>query len=169
MEEAVDFLSSLEQTWPAHWVANHIWGFPILEVAHLSGLTVVFGGMFLVDLRLMGLRRDHSVMLMERYILPYVWGGFAVAAISGGWLFLYEATVLAKDPPFLIKMVLIPLAGLNALFMHRVAQRGRESWDRFNAPPPLVRISAFVSLALWAVVLACGRLIAYFYPLDAPI
>jgi hypothetical protein len=63
-------------------------------------------------------------------------------------------------------MTLIPLAGLNALFMHYVAMRDVEEWDTGAAPPLKVRMSAGLSLAIWWTVLACGRLIAYYYPYE---
>ena len=160
----MDFLQALQETWPAQLVANWPWWFPILEIAHLTGLTLVFGGMTILDVRLMGLGRRFSVIALERYVLRFVWAGFGLAALSGGWLFLYEAVKLAGDGPFLIKMVLIPIAGLNALFMHFVAMRDVQAWDTNATPPLLVRLSAGLSLAIWWVVLACGRLIAYYYP-----
>ncbi|MCP5143667.1 MAG: hypothetical protein H6978_02470 [Gammaproteobacteria bacterium] len=153
----------LESTWPARAVYAWDWGFPALEIAHLCGLTVVFGGMVIVDGRLLGLRRDIPVSVLERHVLPYVWGGFILAALSGGWLFLYEAQKLADDPAFVLKMCLLPLAGLNALFMHKVAMRRLTDWDR-GRPPLMVQLSALVSLVLWTLILACGRLIAYYYP-----
>jgi hypothetical protein len=159
-----EFLHTLQETWPAQLVADWPWWFPILEVTHLTGITVVFGGMVILDVRLLGVGRSWSVKALERYVLRFVWAGFAIALFSGGWLFLYEAVKLAGDPPFLIKMALIPLAGLNALFMHFVAMRNIEAWDANTPPPPLVRVSAGLSLAIWWVVLACGRMIAYYYP-----
>ena len=162
----MDILHALEQTWPAQLVAGWPWWFPILEVSHLTGLTVVFGGMVILDVRLLGAGRSWSVIALERYILRFVWAGFALAALSGGWLFLYEAVKLAGDGPFLIKMALIPLAGLNALFMHYVAMRDVEKWDTGAMPPVKVRVSAGLSLAIWWTVLACGRLIAYYYPYE---
>jgi hypothetical protein len=154
---------TLEATWPAQYLTEHPWGFPTLEIVHLLGLTVVFGGMVLVDLRLLGLRREISVSILERYILPFVWAGFAITAFSGGWLILYEATKLFGDTAFVIKMILLPLAGLNALIMHVFLMRERERWDVRVLPPLTVRISALLSLLLWAGILACGRLIAYYY------
>ena len=76
-------LQALEKSWPAQLIANSANGFPMLEIAHLTGLTLVFGGMVLVDLRLLGFRREISAILLERYILPFVWAGFALAAFSG--------------------------------------------------------------------------------------
>lgn len=160
----MDFLKVLEGTWPAQLIADSTFGFPALEVLHLSGLTVVFGGMVLLDFRLLGVRREVSVARLEHYVLPFVWCGFAIAAFSGGWFVLFEARTLARDPAFLIKVVLLTLAGLNALFMHKVAMGDVAKWDTGVAAPLLVRASAGVSLLLWLGILACGRLIAYYYP-----
>ena len=157
-------LQWLQHTWPAELVGGWPWWFPILEVTHLTGLTVVFGGMVIVDVRLLGIGRSYSVLKLERYVLRFVWAGFGLALLSGSWLFLYEAVKLSGDGPFLIKMALIPLAGLNALYMHFVAMRDVERWDTGVMPPWPVRVSAGLSLAIWWTVLACGRLIAYYYP-----
>lgn len=160
----IALLETLEGSWPAQFVANSVWGFPALEIVHLSGLTLVFGGMVLIDFRLLGVRKDYSVARLEQYVLPFVWGGFAVAAFSGSWLFTFEARTLAGDQPFILKMLLIAIAGLNALFMHKVGMRNAAAWDRGARSPLLVQLSALVSLGIWLSVLACGRLIAYFYP-----
>lgn len=159
----MSFAQRLEATWPARYIADSVWGFPVLEVTHLLGITVVFGSMVLLDLRLLGLRRDLSAIALERHVLPCVWTGFVIAAGSGAWLILYEATKLVDDPAFIFKMMLLPLAGLNALFMHKIAAHDRAGWDVEIMPPPLVRLSAALSLLLWSVILACGRLIAYYY------
>jgi hypothetical protein len=162
----MSFAEQLETTWPARFVADHPWSFPALEITHLLGLTVVFGGMVLLDLRLLGMGRVLPISLLQRHILPCVWLGFAVAAASGIWLILYEATKLMTDPAFVIKMILLPLVALNAWFMHHYAQRELASWDVHAVSPPWVRLSAVLSLLMWCVILACGRLIAYYYALE---
>ena len=160
----IEFGRALEASWPGQLIANSTWGFPILEVVHLLGLTVVFGGMVLIDARLLGAGKEYSVRALEGYVLPFVWVGFAIAAFSGSWLFVFEATTLVRDPAFLLKVVLLAAAGVNALFMHKLAMRDVASWDTRVAAPGAVRASAAVSLLLWATILALGRLIAYFYP-----
>jgi len=160
----IEFCRALEASWPGQLIANSTWGFPILEVVHLLGLTVVFGGMVLIDARLLGAGKAYSVRALEGYVLRFVWASFAVAAFSGTWLFVFEASTLVRDPAFLLKVVFLGLAGLNALFMHKAAMRDVASWDTRATAPLVVRVSAAVSLLLWCSILALGRLIAYFYP-----
>ena len=159
-----DLLTALENSGPAQLIANSLWGFPILEIVHLSGLTLVFAGMVIIDTRLIGLRKDISAQAVLRIVLPFVWAGFAVSAFSGAWLFAFEASTLIGDGPFILKMALLALAGANALFMHKVGMRNIHAWDADAMPPAVVRISAAASLLMWLTILACGRLIAYFYP-----
>jgi len=160
----MELARTLESTWPGQAVRTYTWLFPGLEVVHLLGLTTVFGGMVALDLRLLGMRRNTlSVSVLQRHILPLVWIGFAIATLSGLWLISFQATQLVNDEAFVIKMLLLPLAGLNAAFMHYIGQRGLPSWDIGQWSPPVVRISAVLSLLLWSGILACGRLIAYFY------
>jgi hypothetical protein len=58
--------------------------------------------------------------------------------------------VFAHNPFFQAKLVLLLLAGLNALLYHRLGQSS-ETAAR----------AAALSLGLWALVLICGRAIAY--------
>ncbi len=161
----MSFAEQLEATWPARFIADHPWSFPSLEIVHLPGLTVVLGGMVLLDLRLLGMGRVLSIKLLQRHILPCVWAGFTVAAASSLWLVLYEATRLMTNPAFVIKMILLPVVALNAWLMHRYLQRDLARRDIHVMASLRVRMSAVLSLLLWCVILACGRLIAYYYAL----
>jgi hypothetical protein len=68
---------------------------------------------------------------------------------------------LVENPAFVVKMLLIVLAGVNILVFHLGIYRGVARWD-VNAPVPLPgKVAALVSLLVWFVVIACGRLIAY--------
>ena len=152
-------LAALENSGPAQLIANSLWGFPILEITHLCGLTLVFAGMVVIDTRLIGVRKDISAQLVLRVVLPFVWAGFAISAFSGAWLFAFEARTLIGDGPFLLKMALLAVAGANALFMHKVGMQDVYAWDTGATPPAVVRISAATSLLMWLTILACGRLI----------
>jgi hypothetical protein len=68
------------------------WFFPIIETLHVLSIAVVFGSIFMVDIRLLGLaERDSTVSQVSREILPYTWTAFGCAALSGSLLFLSKA------------------------------------------------------------------------------
>jgi hypothetical protein len=62
---------------------------------------------------------------------------------------------------FRIKVVLLILAGLNAFVFHTSIDRRVAEWDRDPVPPRAARRAGAASLLLWAVIIVCGRMIAY--------
>lgn len=154
---------ALDQSFVTVWLNSQLWGFPIAEIFHIVMTAGFFGGIALLDLRLLGFHRAVSCSLLMRHILPCLWWLFAGVVISGLILFMFMPLEYPTNPAFLTKLVLIPLGGLNALFMHAVLFRNQFRWDTLNRVPLSVRFSALLSLAIWIGTLACGRLIAYYY------
>ena len=145
------------------WLNSLLWGFPGAEVFHLICLGTFFGGMMLLDLRLLGFNRFISSISLMKHVLGCIWIAFAGVIISGSLLFMYMPYEYSTNPVFKLKMCLIIAGGLNALWMHKKLLSTIGQWDMEAAPPMLVRLSALVSVGIWVTVLACGRLIAYFY------
>lgn len=162
----MSLLQSIESSSLAHLIIGTTWGFPIAEVSHLCFITVVFGSMVLMDLRLLDFMKAYPIALLMNLLLRSVWIAFVGATITGALLFTTMATSYVRDLAFIVKMVLLLLAALNALFMHQVAMKRMVLHDAAEpkTTPLVVRVSASVSLSLWIGILACGRLIAYFYP-----
>ena len=154
---------TLDQSFLTVWLNSQLWGFPIAEVFHIVMTGGFFGGIAMLDLRLLGIHRAISSSLLMRHIMPCLWWLFIGVLISGALLFMFMPLEYSGNPAFRTKLLLILLGGLNALFMHVVLFRNQFLWDAHNKIPFGVRISALLSLCVWIGVLACGRLIAYFY------
>jgi hypothetical protein len=77
-----------------------------------------------------------------------------------------HATEFIQSPVFVVKICLIMAALLNAALFHAITFRTADVWDsqemRDLRPPPSARLAGALSLLLWASVIACGRLLAYF-------
>jgi hypothetical protein len=84
-----------------------------------------------------------------------------MVAVSGISMFSAHATEWFANPAFWVKLSLIVLAGLNAWAFHRFTFPSVAIWDRGAPAPAAARVSAIASLALWAGVVTCGRLLAY--------
>ncbi len=160
----------LEWLWPillqlsvAEYVRTATWAYPALETLHVIGLGLAFGGIVLFDLRVLGLGRQLSLTALGGYVLPFVWAGFALNAVSGVLLFMSDAIEFAGNPALWIKLGLIALAGLNALvFQVQLRQFNLAGPDRpDDRLPNMLRVSAAVSLGLWLGVITAGRMIAY--------
>ncbi|MDT8397737.1 MAG: DUF6644 family protein [Pseudomonadales bacterium] len=147
----------------SQWLSQTLWGFPMAEIFHLVMIGTFYGGIVMLDLRLLGINRFISSEILMRHVLRCIWVVFGGAVVSGSLLFVFMPQEYPNNPAFLIKMALVLVGGLNALWMHKVLIRDIETWDRDTMPPVGVRISALLSLCLWSGVLAGGRLIAYYY------
>lgn len=148
----------LENTSLATAIRDSTWAYPILEIIHITGITMLVGAAFMFDLRLLGFSKDLPVMSLARHLLPWSRRGLLLVLPSGLLLFITNAVALANNPVFWLKMSLLGAAGLNAfLFDRKAARSGHEK----HTAPMGARIIALVSMVLWIAVIACGRLLAY--------
>jgi hypothetical protein len=141
--------------------------FPWVEGLHVLAITLVFGSITIVDLRLMGLAsRERSVDQLSATVLPVTWAAFAVAAISGSLLFASNAPNYAHNLYFRCKLSLIALAGVNMLIfqlvLNPITNRGvAVDSSAPDAVPRSDRIVGALSIGLWIAVIACGRWIGF--------
>ena len=159
-------LGALEASGLGQAMRQWLWLYPMVETVHLVGIGLLFGSIAVLDLRLLGVSRRIPVRLLARHVLPWTAASFLLIVPSGFMMFSAHATEFIESPVFLLKMLLIVAAGLNAALFHAVVSPSMEVWDseemRKLGPPPSARVSAGVSLAIWISVIACGRLLAYF-------
>ena len=157
------FCQWLEHTPLGTAIRESAWLFPTIETVHLFGIILLVGSSLALGLRLLGLafREERVSNLMRRY-LPWTWAGFAVQVITGSLLFASEATKCYGNMVFRIKMVLILLAGVNALVFHTVVFRRAMTWDDAPAMPLSARLAGFFSIILWFGIVAAGRWISYY-------
>jgi len=137
--------------------------FSVIESVHVLSITLLFGTIAVLDLRMLGLLlRSVSVSSVARSVLPLTWSGFAVSVVSGFLLFWAEAEKMYANPSFRAKLLLLALAGINALVFHSTIYRRVHEWERQHVSPWRARATAITSLMLWSGVIIAGRAIAYF-------
>lgn len=153
------FLEWLQTTAPAVWVGEV--GFPYVESAHVAFLAIVVGTIFFVDARLLGFAaRNMSLTYLSDRLLPWTWGAFIGAVVTGVLMFIGNAVHYASNTPFLIKMGLLVLAGLNMVFFQFVTWRGVQGWDT-GQPAAAARIAGAISMLSWAGIVTFGRWIGF--------
>jgi uncharacterized membrane protein len=146
----------------ASGVKHSAWQFPVIESTHSLALSVMLWPAAILDLRLLGLvMRRRPVSQVAAQFLPWVWTGFAVMILSGAVLFASEAVKCYNSPFFRTKLVLISVAGLNALVFHKTVFRGVHSWDKDAPTPWRAKVAGACSLLIWVGVVAMGRALAY--------
>lgn len=127
--------------------------YPLLEVAHIIGIALVFGTLWIVDLRILGRMQVLPLERLTRAVLPWTVVGFLIAAATGLFMFAMRASDLVSNAAFLVKMLLLFTAGTNAAILH---SRGPID-ERSGA----TRLQALLSIVIWVCVIAAGRWIAY--------
>lgn len=136
--------------------------FPVIESIHVIALTFVVGSIWIVDLRLLGVAsRNRSVTRLTNEILPWTWGSFALATITGLLLFSSNAIHYYENIPFRIKVALLVLAGLNMLLFHSTTYRSVSNWDIAEKPPTAAKVAGGASIVLWVAIVAFGRWIGF--------
>jgi hypothetical protein len=136
--------------------------FPWIESVHVLAIVLVVGTISIVDLRLLGVAsRDRTVSRLMADVLPFTWGAFAIAAITGSLMFSSDAVHYAHNFYFRGKLVLLALAGLNMTVFHLFGIGDVERWGASGQTPVAARAAAAVSLLLWIAVVAFGREIGF--------
>lgn len=152
----------MEQSRLGTGIAESRYWWPVLEGTHLLSLAFSAGLIFLTDLRLIGVfLRGVPVTQLLHQLRPYVLGGFALTFISGILVFWSEATTVLVSPLFCVKLLLIALGGLNALYFEFVLARRPEVLENRAPLPGSVRNAGLASITIWALAIICGRLLAY--------
>lgn len=162
MSSYTAFWQSIEASSIGAYIASSEWGFPLIETCHVIALVTVFGSIAFMDLRMLGLvSRNSAITAISRETLPFTWGAFLIAAITGSLLFVSKASSYMVNPWFLAKMCLIAIAGLNMMLFHFITWKTVKNWDTAVVIPASVKLAGALSLTFWLVILFCGRMIGF--------
>jgi hypothetical protein len=136
-------------------IRNSTYIFPVVEVVHLFGITLLLGTITITDLRIlgMGMRRQPINAVASELDAWTMWSGI-VAIVSGILLFLSEALKCYGNAAFPYKMWFL----LGGVILYLVFRRKLTS---AGASPVQLKIVAVLSLLLWYGVAVAGRAIAF--------
>ncbi|MBP1843867.1 hypothetical protein J2046_002123 [Rhizobium petrolearium] len=130
-----------------------VWAYPIISWLHILGIGLLFGSIAVVDLYLLGLMRKLDGSAVRRSLVPVAIAGFCLAAATGLLLFAPAAREYLASPFFRLKLLLLLLAGGNAVLLRNLDGRNIR-----HAAAPLCGLA---SLALWVSIIFAGRMLAF--------
>ena len=146
------------------------WGWPLVEILHFVGLSLLVGAVGMFDLRLLGVAKQLPAAPLHGLLR---WGVFGfVLCVVTGLLFvlglranLYDGhayDVLMNDGFLQAKLAFMLFAGLNLLAFYTtgMSRAVRELGPGDDAQPAAKTVAA-MSLFLWAGVIYFGRLIPW--------
>ncbi len=158
----LEFCQWLDHSSVGTAIRQSLWLFPAIETLHLLGMAVLVGSIGVLDLRLIGwLGRQQPVSRMAGRLIPWAWIGFVVQVVTGALLFSSEAVKIYGNPAFRLKMILLLLAGLQALIFQVVVLPRGASWDDKGPLPRLAKTMGLISILLWIGIVAAGRFIGF--------
>jgi hypothetical protein len=154
-------LQWLEDSSWAVGIRQSAWLYPALEIVHIIGIVLLVGPALMFDLRLLGLAGRLPLRALADHLLLWSRCSLLLVIPSGIFLFITNAKTLGYDPVFWWKMILLGIAGLNALVFHRVTFRNVSSADPTMKIGTRGQVAAVISIVLWLAIIVCGRLLAY--------
>jgi hypothetical protein len=162
LEGAPAAFLALEESSFAAAIRQSPWAYPAANIGHIVSLAVLAGAVAIMDVRLLGgfaATKAAEILARARWAAL---AGLAGMALTGFALFAAEASHLALNPVFRLKLLLIGAALVNIAIFELWARRRVERLPAGAPMPAPARVAGLLSLALWLSVAACGRAIAYF-------
>jgi uncharacterized protein DUF6644 len=136
--------------------------FLLVLMIHVLTVSVFVGTALMIDLRLLGKAMTHvPVSQVVTRLVPWSEAGFFVMVVTGTLLFYAAPLTRYENVFFRLKMAALAMAVMNAWVFRRTLYRRIGEWDLDPVPPRRVRIVGALSLALLAVIITTGRMMAY--------
>src|SRR5262245_15471525 len=140
------------------FVIDNPWVWPAAEIFHFIGLTMIFGTVLLVNLRLLGIISHVSFDSVYR-LLPWGIAGFIINFMSGMLFFVAVPDQYTQNSGFARKMVLMVMAAVTMLYP--TVFDGLADLKAEDTAPVQNRVIAGASIALWVAVIFFGRYLPY--------
>lgn len=158
MFSTLPFFQWCDETWISRLIRKSVIAFPVIETFHLFALTLLFGAVIFLNLRLCGLIMKHQpVSKVAQDLAPWTLGSLIVMLFTGVLLFLSEALRCYGSLPFWFKMGFL----FSAIIFHYTVHRKVTRSERVDLMPIRARLVAVVSLILWISIGLGGRAIAF--------
>ena len=153
-------LAALENSALADLVRSSAMLYAALQVGHLLAMAALVGAGLVLDVRLLGVTHVPLAQLL-RFTDPLLQTAAGVALVTGFVMFSSEATTMAANPAFRVKLILLGLLVGNALGFQFGARRQLALWADAVRPPLASRVAGAVAIVGWIGAVTAARLIAF--------
>lgn len=140
------------------FVLAYPWVWPASETLHFIGLSLLFGIVLIVNLRMLGVMKSVEFPALHR-LLPWGMLGFAVNLITGMMFFIGTPGQYTENIAFYWKMILMLIAGVNILYLTVF----EEAWalGPGDDAPVRAKVISASAIFLWVGVIYCGRMLPF--------
>jgi hypothetical protein len=144
----------------SRFMRESTWLWPVCEILHFFGLSLIVGVAGFFDLRLLGFFR--RVPLSAAWaLMPWAKAGFALSALTGMVFFVGTPGQYLENRAFFFKVVFLAIAGANAWFFSTKYGRDVLGGQASDRPPAAYTRIATVSLVAWFFVIYWGRMLPF--------
>ena len=154
------FVNAIEGSAVNSWVMGSAWLWPLMEILHFMGLSLLLGSLLVIDLRLAGYLRQINIAETHK-LLPLVFIGFGLNFVTGFLFLMGDPARYMANIGFWWKMFLVVVALLNALWFKMKISPVMANWSPHADTLPVAKVIGWLSLGSWFGVLLLGRLIPY--------
>jgi hypothetical protein len=161
MNEALDlFATWLRGTSISETIRVSTWLWPVCEILHFFGLSLLIGIAGFFDLRLLGFMKRVPISAAWT-LMPWAKAGFALAALTGVAFFVGAPEQYIHNPAFYLKLLFLIVANLNAVYFEVIYRKQVEA--RQLDPGGLfgIKVIAVVSIVSWLFVIYWGRMLPF--------
>ncbi len=137
-----------------------MWAMPTVLTLHTTGMAVLVGASWVLDMRLLGVNRNVP-LIAYRWVFRAVAIGLIVNLITGVLLFMKNATTWGTALPFLAKMAFVVASAATILPIRTYVLNSGAGPTKIS---DRARMLAIASIVAWTAAVTAGRLLAYLVP-----
>jgi uncharacterized membrane protein len=139
-------------------ITSSTWIWAACEALHFMGLSVLFGIVLMVDLRVLGFIKNVSFEAIHK-LLPYAVFAFALNLATGMVFFIAAYDQYTTNAVFHWKVALMLLAGANAGYFTVFD----DTWalKAGDEAPARAKFAAAAAMVLWVGVIYAGRMLPF--------
>jgi hypothetical protein len=148
------------------YVSSHSWVWPVCEMAHYVGMSIIVGFIGFTDLRILGLCKRLPIGALKPYV-PVVFVVFLLANVFTGLVFVTGnsvggAATYTENLSFQLKMAMLVLIFIN-LMVFQISGLEAKVYDTpaNGDAPAAAKVIALVSIVCWLLVIFFGRMLMY--------
>jgi len=157
-EATYPFFEWHTDSWLGTTISDSVWLFPFVETIHILAMAIMFGGLLVLNLRLVGIgMKKQSLPMMAKTLLPFVNWGLIIMVLSGYAMFASGALKYYSNDGFKFKMVCLALVVVFQFTVYSSIVKKEDS----QRSALLGGLAALVSFGLWFCVGAAGRAIGF--------
>jgi hypothetical protein len=150
----------LRSTELSHAIRVQPWLWPLFEMLHFFGLSLLVGVAGFFDLRLLGFMTRVPISAAWS-LMPWAKAGFALCAITGITFFIGAPDQYVDNLAFYGKVIFLLLANANAANFEVAYRKTVERKEADARPPRAFPVIAGLSVVSWLFVLYWGRMLPF--------